>query len=164
MPKSSITILNHEEILIRIKRMANEIAEQYCESTEITLLGLNERGFYLAQALTKELSLILPNLAIELVNVNVIDMKLVYNSETNFENKSVLVIDDVINSGRTLMLVLSDLFSKGAKNIQTVFLAKREHRSYPVKADYVGISIATTLQEHVFFDNIAENDLKVYLQ
>lgn len=144
--------------------MANEIAEQHCDAKNLCLVGLNERGYFLASEIGAELKDILPALNIEIGQVSVANNKAEFTSQTDYYGKTILVVDDVINSGRTLMVVLSELFAMGAAYIQTVFLAKREHRSFPVKADYVGISIATTLQEHVLFDNTDQNNLRVYLQ
>lgn len=145
--------------------MANEIAEQHCELNEIYLVGLNQRGHYLAMNISRELKDILPDLVTHIHQVTVENSnKATFAADYDYKGKTVLVVDDVINSGRTLMVVLAELFVMGAAHIQTVFLAKREHRNYPVKADYVGISIATTLQEHVLFDNIEDGNLKVYLQ
>jgi len=58
---------------------------------------------------------------------------------------------------------LVDLYEHGFDTIRTAFLAEREHRNYPIKADFVGVSIATTLQEHVFFNNENPGDLQLYL-
>jgi pyrimidine operon attenuation protein/uracil phosphoribosyltransferase len=62
------------------------------------------------------------------------------------------------------MQAIHAIFAERPETIETAFLAKREHRNFPVKADYVGISLATTLQEHVYFDNSKSDKLKVYLQ
>jgi pyrimidine operon attenuation protein/uracil phosphoribosyltransferase len=75
----------------------------------------------------------------------------------------VILIDDVIHSGGTAMQVLVDLYEHGFDTIRTAFLAEREHRNYPIRADFVGVSIATTLQEHVFFSNENPSDLQLYL-
>jgi pyrimidine operon attenuation protein / uracil phosphoribosyltransferase len=83
--------------------------------------------------------------------------------EMNMADQNIIVVDDVINTGETLMHVLQNIFSKKPRTIKTAFLAKREHRNYPVKADFVGISLATTLQEHVLFDNSNPAALEVCL-
>jgi pyrimidine operon attenuation protein/uracil phosphoribosyltransferase len=62
------------------------------------------------------------------------------------------------------MKVLVSLYDYGFKTIRTAFLAERNHRNYPISADFIGVSLATTLQEHVFFDNSDPGDLKLYLE
>jgi pyrimidine operon attenuation protein/uracil phosphoribosyltransferase len=75
----------------------------------------------------------------------------------------VIIIDDVIHSGGTAMQLLVDLYERGFDTIRTAFLAQREHRNYPIHANFVGVSIATTLQEHVWFNNEDPSDLQLYL-
>jgi len=156
-------ILNHKQIEIKIQRMACEIAECYAHEKELMLCGLNERGYYLAKKLNKEILKFSSSIKTSLIQVNTID-ELSFKPSTSFTKKNVLLVDDVINSGRTLMDVLEPVFKDKPVSIRTAFLAKREHRSFPVKADFVGISLATTLKEHVFFDNSNTKKLKVYLK
>ena len=124
---------------------------------------MNDRGFALSQLLGKKVAAIDPNLKVTDINARVTGDAVQFLPEVNFQGKHVLVMDDVINTGSTLMLVLSEIYRCKPNSIGTVFLAKREHRNFPVKADYVGISIATTLQEHVQFDSTDPNNLSIYL-
>ena len=143
--------------------MACEIAECYAQEQELTLCGLNERGYYLAQRLAQEIGKFTPHLKINLIQVQTLD-GVSFEPVSSFAKKHILLIDDVINSGRTLMDVMDDVYKDKPASIRTAFLAKREHRAFPVKADFVGISLATTLKEHVFFDNSNAKKLKVYLK
>jgi pyrimidine operon attenuation protein/uracil phosphoribosyltransferase len=156
-------ILNHQQIEIKTQRMACEIAECYAQEQELTLCGLNERGYYLAQRLAQEIGKFTPHLKINLIQVQTLD-GVSFEPVSSFAKKHILLIDDVINSGRTLMDVMDDVYKDKPASIRTAFLAKREHRAFPVKADFVGISLATTLKEHVFFDNSNAKKLKVYLK
>ncbi len=164
MAEPKTLILDHNTILTKIDRIACEICEKHTDSAGLLVVGLNERGFYLASALVKKMEQILPSIATTLVQV-VCEGKNspAYLTETNFHNEHVLVVDDVINTGRTLMMVLQHIFEQKPLSIETAFLAKREHRSFPVKADYVGISLATTMLEHVHFDNSNPESLNVFL-
>lgn len=163
MDNSKTHILNHSEILTKLERMACEICEKHLESGELFICGLNDRGFALSQLLGEKVTAMDANLKVTNINARVGQDTVQFLPQTDFKDKHVLVMDDVINTGSTLMLVLSEIYRFKPKSIGTVFLAKREHRSFPVKADYVGISIATTLQEHVAFDNSDPNNLSVYL-
>ena len=160
---SSMDILNHQQIEIKTQRMACEIAECYAQEQGLTLCGLNERGYYLAQRLAQEIGKFTPHLKINLIQVQTLD-GVSFEPVSSFAKKHILLIDDVINSGRTLMDVMDDVYKDKPASIRTAFLAKREHRAFPVKADFVGISLATTLKEHVFFDNSNAKKLKVYLK
>lgn len=163
-PENKTLILNHEAILTKLERMACEIAEKHTEQNELVFCGMNTRGFYIADTISQKVTSILTHLKITLVQViTQEDGTTVFSPEVDFQGKSVIVVDDVINTGRTLMWVLNTIFNGNPASIETAFLAKREHRNYPVKADYVGISLATTLQEHVYFDNRQPQGLQVYL-
>jgi pyrimidine operon attenuation protein/uracil phosphoribosyltransferase len=156
-------ILNHTEILTKMERMACEICEKHIDSGELVICGLNSRGFVLSKLLGEQITATDPNLSVKNINATVTADTVSFSPSADFAGKHVLVMDDVINTGATLMLVLSEIFRHKPVSIGTVFLAKREHRNFPVKADYVGISIATTLQDHVAFDNTDPNNLSVYL-
>jgi pyrimidine operon attenuation protein/uracil phosphoribosyltransferase len=78
-------------------------------------------------------------------------------------NTTVILIDDVLNTGNTAFKVLSSIYLLGVLKIETAFLAVREHLNFPILANYQGISIATTLQNHVEFDNSEINSLSVKL-
>lgn len=156
-------ILDHDVILLKLERIACEICEKHTQSQSIVLCGMNSRGYFIAGQLATHINKILPSLQIELVQVTAEGGMPVFTPQTEFKGKSVLVADDVINTGKTLMQVVNSIFTNQPASIETAFLAKREHRNYPVKADYFGISLATTLQEHVYFDNASPNALQVYL-
>ena len=156
-------ILSHSEILTKLERMAWEICEKHINSGELVICGLNTRGFALSKLLGEKINVIDSELIVKNVNAVVNHDSVVFLPEADFAHKHVLVMDDVINTGSTLMLVLSEIYRQNPVSIGTVFLAKREHRNFPVEADYVGVSIATTLQEHVQFDNSDPDNLSVYL-
>ncbi len=67
----------------------------------------------------------------------------------NFDNLNIIIIDDVTNSGRTLLYALKPLMDFHPRRVQTLALVERMHKTFPIKPDYVGLSIATTLQEHI---------------
>lgn len=163
-PGNKTLVLDHASILIKLERMACEISEKHSDGVEMVICGMNERGFYIAQHLAEKILEILPDASLNLVQVLTMDHTAPqFKPQTDFNKRAVIVVDDVINTGKTLMHVLKNIFDADPASIETAFLAKREHRNYPVKADYVGVSLATTLQEHVFFDNSNPTALQVYL-
>jgi pyrimidine operon attenuation protein/uracil phosphoribosyltransferase len=75
----------------------------------------------------------------------------------------VIVADDVLNSGKTLMHVIQPIVAANPVSLETAFLAERSYRSFPVRADYTGISLATTIQEHVSFDASDPDNMALWL-
>ena len=89
--------------------------------------------------------------------------KVVLNPETSFNNKKIILIDDVLNSGKTLMHAAAFLLSQDIKKMNTVVLVDRRHRNFPIKADWVGLTLSTTVQEHINVE-ISKNEISVYLE
>lgn len=157
-------ILKHKEILLIIERLAVQVAESNLNSTNIVLIGLNERGYFISKMVLEFLKKYLPNTLIDLRNITVSSEGEV-NSTVDILNEShtVVIIDDVLNSGKTAFIAADFCFKKGVSKIETMFLAQREYRNFPIHANFVGVSIATTLRDHVYFDNTQSTDLQVYL-
>jgi len=157
-------IRNHDDILLVIKRLSLEIAENHVNNKQIYLVGLNERGFFLANSINTELSKYLNASNIKAIQMDIQNNQFIDQSEfTNIRESVVIIIDDVVNSGYTTMKTIAHFFGLGFHTIETAFLAQREHLSYPVLANYVGLSIATTLKDHVYFDNSNPTHLQLYL-
>lgn len=157
-------IRNHGDILLVIKRIALEIAENHVETKQIYFIGLNDRGFFLANALCSELTVILLNTKIKSMQMDIQNNHFIPANEiSDLENSAIIIVDDVVNSGFTAMKSIAHFFEMGCKQIETAFFAKREHLNYPVLANYVGLSIATTLKDHVYFDNSNSTQLQIYL-
>ena len=153
-------VLRDSEIRITLKRMVLQIAENYVDVSDLLLIGLNERGSFLAKLIQTGLAETLPNLQVSFQQIDVTaDMP-----SRNFGAPHILIVDDVLNSGKTAFIAAMSCMNSGIKTMETAFLAVREHRSFPISANYVGLSIATTLQDHVLFDNENADDLNVYLQ
>lgn len=159
------SLKSHQEIKLMFQRLACEIAEELSEAKDLYFVAINERGMAIALELNHEISRILPSCIISLGNVHVSDDYRWEGVVPNMLelNTPVLIVDDIIHSGGTAMQVLVDLYEHGFDTIRTVFLAQREHRNYPIQANFVGVSIATTLQEHVFFNNENPSDLQLFL-
>jgi pyrimidine operon attenuation protein / uracil phosphoribosyltransferase len=134
--------------------MAYEILENNYEENELILAGIRESGSVIARNIQKLLHEI-KNISTELLTVT-LDKKLpeevVLSKSVSFENKVLILIDDVSNSGKTLLYALKPFLSSHPKKIQTLVLVERTHKAFPVKPDYVGLSVATTLQEHIYVE------------
>ena len=147
------TILTHEEIKHKIRRIAYQIYECNVNEKEIILAGIESNGYILAKQLKLALSKI-SNISPLLCKVS-IDKKNPRNpiitsiSENDYKNKSVVLIDDVLNSGTTLVYGVKHFLDVPLKQFKTAVLVNRNHKKYPVKADFKGISLSTSLHEHV---------------
>lgn len=160
-------ILNHSQIKSKIKRLAWQIHENNMDETMIWIAGIDERGGFLAELISEELKQI-SQIEIRSVNI-VIDRK---NYEAGFysehdmtqlKNANVVLVDDVLNTCKTIVSAMLPLVQRHVSRIQLAVLASRSHRQFPVVADFVGISMATTLQEHLNFDMSDPQDLVLTL-
>jgi pyrimidine operon attenuation protein/uracil phosphoribosyltransferase len=159
------TIAEHNEIKLIIQRLAHQIAENHIDSDKIKLVGLNQRGKFVADSLYSELTNIISNSLFPVGHIDVEGNKVKIQSElSNTEKGAVIIlVDDVLNSGKTAFVACSWIFEQGVAGLETVFLAERAHRVFPILANYVGITVATTIQDHVYFNNTSENNLELYL-
>ncbi|MCF8342917.1 MAG: phosphoribosyltransferase [Chitinophagaceae bacterium] len=158
-------ILSKDVAERKLKRMTLEILEQNSNENNIVLVGIRENGLIIASIianLLKELS----TKKIELIGLtidktNPIDVQLDQYEE--FSNKVVIVVDDVINSGKTMLYALKPLLSFSPKKIQILVMVARSYKQFPIHPDYVGISLSTTLQEHIFVEVENQSILGAYL-
>ncbi len=146
-------ILNHKEIKHKIRRIAYQIYESNVNETEIILAGIDSNGYILAKKLKSCLDKI-SDLKSILCKV-VVDKKNPLSKITTslkseeYANKSIVLIDDVLNSGSTLIFGVKHFLDVPLKQFKTAVLVNRNHKKFPVKADFKGISLSTSLNEHV---------------
>ena len=147
-------ILDKEVAAKKMLRMAYEIVENNSEESKVILAGVREQGAVIAKHMQKILGGI-SSLKTELISI-LLDKRQpddVQLSETlDFDDQVIIVVDDVASSGKTMLYAMKPLLQYQPKKIQTLALVERTHKSFPVKTDYVGISIATTLQEQIFVE------------
>lgn len=160
-------ILTHEEIQHKIKRIAYQIYEANVDESEIIIAGIEGGGLNFAKKIEKVLKEITTaEITICKVSMNKSNPLLtgVTTSipEEKYMNKSVVLVDDVLNSGTTLIYGVHHFLRVPLKQLKTAVLVNRNHKKYPVKADYKGISLSTSLQEQVKVEFKAKNDT-VYL-
>tara|TARA_R110002096_G_C14427232_1_gene709625 strand:- start:34 stop:543 length:510 start_codon:yes stop_codon:yes gene_type:complete len=153
-PIASTLVLDDQQIKDRIKRMAWQVYETHQDETEIILAGIVENGFRLAEMMAAVLKEICP-LKISLFRV-VIDKRnplaggaKLEPSTVDLDGKAILVIDDVLNTGSTLIYGVKYFLEFNVKQIKTIVLVDRNHKNFPVKADFKGLSLSTNLMEHV---------------
>jgi pyrimidine operon attenuation protein / uracil phosphoribosyltransferase len=144
-------ILNKEIIKRKLRRMALEIAERNTEEKQILIAGIAGNGVLVAKNLITILKEI-TNLQIEFIEIKLnkkdpLQSRL--ETDISIKGKTIIIVDDVANSGKTIMYALKLFLNDYPKKIQTLVLVERSHKAFPVQTDYVGLSVATTLQEHI---------------
>lgn len=136
----------------KMERIALEIAEEfYGETGELIIVGIEGSGMAIARHLTNLINIHL-SLPVKLVSCFMNKKKpdsITYDQTVDFTDRTVLLVDDVSNSGRTMLYALKPLLEFLPKKIQTVALVERMHKNFPVKVDFIGLSVATTLQDHI---------------
>jgi pyrimidine operon attenuation protein/uracil phosphoribosyltransferase len=136
----------------KLHRMALELAEKLSgDDAPLIIMGIRKNGDVIAAQIAGYLKQYIPNPITQLwLQMDKSHPDTIEISETlDFSGKHVLLVDDVTNSGRTLLYALKPLMNSYPLSIQTLVLVERMHNQFPVTADYVGLSVATTLQEHI---------------
>jgi len=160
-------ILNIQEINQKLKRMAWQVYEKNSAEKEIIIVGISERGLILAKKLVDHIKKI-SNIKTKISHLE-LDKDNPYNKEVSldllekeYDNKVVIIVDDVLNSGKTLMYAAKHFLTTRLISLSILVLVDRNHNRYPIKADYIGLSLATTLQEYINVD-LKGADKGVYL-
>ncbi|HEY5465156.1 MAG TPA: phosphoribosyltransferase family protein [Hanamia sp.] len=151
---TSHLILSKEIAYRKIQRMAYEIVEQNINEDEIILAGIKENGSIIAGILSKFLKEIFKG-EIKIVEIK-IDKKnpknISLSEKINYDNKIIIIIDDVANSGKTLLYAIKPFLDFYPKKIQTLVLVERSYKEFPLSPDYVGLSISTALTEKIIVE------------
>lgn len=144
-------ILDGRRVKRSLRRMAFQVAENNADESAIIIAGIVGNGETVAQKIVAELKQIIP-VPIHSVCIHIdkkAPLKATVTGEEDFTGKIIIVVDDVSNTGRTLLYALSPFLEALPKKIQTLVLVERSHKLFAVQPDYVGLSVATTLQEHI---------------
>jgi pyrimidine operon attenuation protein/uracil phosphoribosyltransferase len=147
-------ILTKEVAQKKMQRMAYEIMERNTGEGEIIIAGIKDNGLVIAGKMYDYLQVIykgkLHLIDISLDKKNPSEIKI--SAALELDNKVIIVVDDVVNSGKTLLYALKPFLAYHPKKIQTLVLVERTHKAFPITADYVGLSVATTFQEHILVE------------
>lgn len=153
MTKTQTSILNKTEIAHKIRRMAYQIYEANVTEDTVIIAGIQENGYLLAKKLKKMVEKISP-ITVVLCEVY-IDKKNPREKITtsipaaSYQNHSLVLVDDVLHSGTTLIYGVKHFLDVPLKQFKTAVLVDRNHKKYPVKADYKGISLSTSINENI---------------
>ncbi|MGL5277353.1 phosphoribosyltransferase family protein [Myroides sp.] len=146
-------ILTKEQIKFTTKRIAYQIYETYINEEEIVIAGVANSGYTFAQKISEALQEI-SSIKVVLCEVRIDKQNPINPIETSLDNtaykdKCVVLVDDVLNSGATLIYGVKHFLDVPLKKLKTAVLVDRNHKKYPVKADFKGISLSTSLLEHI---------------
>ena len=158
-------ILTQDIIQKKLERIAYEIYEHNSTEPEVILVGIWDRGMILAQKIAGILQKIAP-FKIKLIELRLdkqhpLEVKLSENMDLN--DKVIILIDDVANSGRTMLYALKPFLQYLPRKIQTAVLVDRKHKSYPLTVDFTGYLLSTSLQDMIMVDVEGEEILSAYL-
>jgi pyrimidine operon attenuation protein / uracil phosphoribosyltransferase len=169
MEEKKILVLNQRQIAQKIDRIAYQLLEDNFEEEEVIIAGIQPRGNFLAERLKKILDKIAPfKSTLITIELEKRSTSLLAKTDTDIQichNKAVILVDDVLNSGKTLAYGFGVFLDVPLKKLRTVVLVDRNHKSFPITTDYAGIALSTVLKEHV--DVILTEDGKedaVYLR
>src|SRR5215203_3073557 len=151
-------VLDKEGIGRKMRRMALQIAEQNSDEKQLIIAGIAGNGEIVAKRLVENLEKI-ASFTTSFVQIQLNKkepLEVSVNPYTDMNNKVVILVDDVANTGKTMLYALKPLLIVNPKKIQTLVLVERSHKLFPVQTDYAGLSIATTLQEHITVETEGE--------
>ncbi len=151
---SRTIVLDHDRVQRKLARIAHQLHEENHEEKGIVLVGIAPRGLTIAKRLSERL-LKETKLKVELVELHMdkdkpleAPLKLSVDP-AKLKDRVVVLVDDVLMSGRTLMHAAGYLIQTPLKKLTTVVLVDRRHRTYPIRVDIVGLTLSTTMQEHI---------------
>ncbi|MDO1450089.1 phosphoribosyltransferase family protein [Rhodocytophaga aerolata] len=168
MTATSTLILTQKQTLQKIKRIAYEVYENNFQEDEIILAGIYDKGYLFAKLLQQELKAISP-IKVTLVKVSLdklapLQSDIFLDCDTSLlRNKVVILLDDVLNTGRTLVYSLKPFLNVEIKKLSTAVIVDRNHKQFPISADYIGYALSTTIQEHIEVVLEDEERFGVYL-
>lgn len=169
MPDKSILILNSTQIQQKIDRIAYQILEDNFDEKELLIAGILPRGNHVAERLKDVLDKIAP-FTTRLLTIELDKQSTSLQARVNFDveecsNKVIVLVDDVLNSGKTLAYGFGVFLDVPLKKLRTVVLVDRNHKSFPVTTDYAGVALSTIIKEHIdVVINVEGEEDAVYLR
>ncbi len=147
-------ILTDDQVRKKIKRIAFEIYENNFKEKELVLAGIMDKGYALAEMLEKALGEV-SDIKLTLIGIKLDKFKPTQSEISltceleDLKNKTIILIDDVLYTGRTLAYSLKPFLNIRVKKIETAVLVNRSHTQFPISTQYTGYELATSIKEHV---------------
>ena len=166
MDQAKKQILNTRQIRQKIRRKAFEIYEQNYDARELVLAGVDDMGLKLSEFIKEEIEKI-SDIYCHLVRIDIdkeaTSQPLVELSEfPKLDDFTLILVDDVLNSGKTMAHAFDPFLKMSVRKIQTAVLVNRSHKRFPVAVDYRGLELATTIEEHIAVQ-LSDGDCSAYL-
>jgi pyrimidine operon attenuation protein/uracil phosphoribosyltransferase len=147
-------ILDQADITQKTRRMAYQIVEDNYDEKEIIMIGIKTGGYEYAKLLKKEIE------AISEINIKFLSLTMdktdplthpiaIDHDGLSLDKKVILLVDDVANTGKTMYYALKPIMAYAPKKVQVAVLVDRQHKLFPISTDFVGLSLSTTMQEHI---------------
>lgn len=157
MSTARTLVMDTETMNLKIRRIAWELYEKHVDESEIIVAGISKSGYKVAERIVEVMK------GISKLNITLAEMSINKKSPISgpttlsvspevYRDKCVVIVDDVLNSGAVLIYAVYHFLDTPTKKMTTAVLVDRSHKRYPVKADVKGISLSTSLQEHVVVD------------
>ena len=153
-------ILDKQKIEDKIRRISYEIYEENFDENSLIVCGIEKNGAIIAKKIIKELKSI-SNFKLEFISIG-LDKKKPLNtvkiktSKKDIKDKAIILIDDVSNTGKTLIYVIKEIIKFKPKKINTAVLVNRDHTLFPIKINFIGVSLSTSINNHI--EVILKND------
>lgn len=146
-------ILDYQKIIRIVKRLSFQIFEKNHNQSEIFLIGIHKNGYKLSKLIQQELQKISDkkiHLCCLKINKKEPFKKIEFDTDlSKINNKAIVLIDDVLNSGKTLIYCTKFLLDVPISNFNTAVLIDRNHKKFPIKADIKGISVSTSIEQRI---------------
>ena len=158
-------ILDYQDVENKIKRISLEILEDNIDQKNLILFGVSKNGKIIAKkiiTLIKKYS----KIDLELIGVEIVlNSKNVLKFDKDFKvnNRSVIIVSDVSQSAKTLQLIISSLMSQDPFKIKTAVMVNRDHSLFPVKINFSGLNLSSSVNEHVDVSVNEDEEFTVYL-
>lgn len=163
-------VLNEKQIKQKINRLALQIAEHNYHMPTIILAGINKNGYGFGKLINKTLKkhyqgqIVLTHLTLNPANPTDHDITFDVPNGVEISRSAVIVIDDVANTGRTIFYAFKPLLESLPAKVEVAVLVDRKHKRYPIEVNYVGLSLATTLQDNIKVKILDTESLEVHLE
>ena len=159
-------ILSKEIAEKKLRRMALEVVENNYDEEQLVLIGIKDNGLVIANKIAVYIKEIFKG-TVEVIDLS-LDKKhpavIELNSNADFSGKTIILIDDVANSGKTALYALKPFLEQYPQKIQTLVLVSRTHKAFPIAVDYVGLSLSTTLEEHIYVEVVKDEILGAWVE
>jgi pyrimidine operon attenuation protein/uracil phosphoribosyltransferase len=154
MTATATLLLSRKQTMQKIRRIAFEVYENNFQEDEIILAGIYDKGYLFATLLQQELTAISPLkstlIKVSLDKLTPLQSEIQLDCDTSMlRNKVVILLDDVLNTGRTMVYSLKPFLNVEIKKLRTAVIVDRNHKQFPISADYIGYALSTTIQEHI---------------